>query len=146
MRTKILACLALAAVLMLAVSPGGAQQTYYPAGTVSIDLTAAAAGIGISWGGGKLRFQGGEYPFKVGGLSIGSVGVSTVSAVGNVYNLTKLADFPGRYVAAEAGLSLAGGASGLTMRNQKGVIINLYSTLQGVVLTLGPEGFKIDMK
>ncbi len=146
MRTKILACLALAAILLLAVSPGGAQQPYYPEGTVSIDLTAAAAGIGVSWGSGKLRFQGGEYPFRVSGLSVGSVGISTVSAVGNVYNLRSVADFPGRYVAAEAGLSLAGGASGLTMRNQKGVIINLYSTLQGVQLTLGPEGFKVEMK
>jgi hypothetical protein len=35
---------------------------------------------------------------------------------------------------------------GLTMQNQSGVIINLYSVQQGVQLTIGPQGFTIEMR
>jgi hypothetical protein len=71
--------------------------------------------------------------------------ISTINAVGNVYELRKPSDLTGNYVAAGAGLALAGGIGGVTMRNQKGVIINLYSVQQGVQLTVGPQGFNIEM-
>jgi hypothetical protein len=45
-----------------------------------------------------------------------------------------------------AGLSLAKGVAGLTMRNDKGVVINLKSVQQGVQLNLGVDGFTIQMK
>lgn len=147
MRTnRILLSLAMAAVLLVAVTPGGAAQPLYPMGSVSIDLTSVAAGIGASWGSGTLRFDGKIYPFKVSGLTVGDVGISTINAVGNVYNLKSGSDLAGNYVAAGAGLTLAGGIGGVTMRNQKGVLINLYTVQQGVQLTIGPQGFNIDMR
>jgi hypothetical protein len=77
---------------------------------------------------------------------VGNVGVATISAVGNVYNMTNVSQFPGNYAAAGAGLTLAGGAAGLTMQNQNGVIINLYAVQQGVQLNIGPQGFTISMR
>jgi hypothetical protein len=143
---RILLSLALAMMLLVAATPGRADQPLYPLGTVSIDLTSVAAGIGASWGSGSLRFQGKTYPFSVSGLSVGNVGISTISAVGNVYSLNKPSDLAGNYVAAGAGLTLAGGVGGITMKNNQGVLINLYTVQQGVQLNIGPQGFTIEMK
>ncbi|MFH1595701.1 MAG: hypothetical protein ABIG94_04930 [Pseudomonadota bacterium] len=143
---RIILSLAMAAVLLVAVTPGGAAQPLYPMGSVSIELTSVAAGIGASWGSGTLRFEGKVYPFKVSGLTVGDVGISTINAVGNVYNLKSASDLAGNYVAAGAGLTLAGGVGGVTMRNQKGVLINLYTVQQGLQLTIGPQGFNIDLR
>jgi hypothetical protein len=147
MRTKrILLSLAMVVLLLVAVTPGTAQRTYYPLGTVSIDMTSVAAGIGFSSGSGVLRYKGKSYVFKIDGLSVGNVGIASISAVGNVYNLSNVSQFAGNYAAAGAGIALAGGAAGLTMQNQRGVIINLNAVQQGVQLNIGPQGFKITMK
>jgi hypothetical protein len=140
---RILLSLAMAAFLLLAVTPGVAQGPYYPVGAVSIDMTSMAAGVGASWGSGVLRFKGKTHLFKIDGLSVGSVGVSSISAVGNVYNMNRLSQFVGNYAALGAGVTLAGGVAGLRMQNQSGVIINLYATQAGVQLNIGPQGFTI---
>jgi hypothetical protein len=132
-------------MLLGAASPGSAAPAY-PSGTVSIDLTSVAAGVGASWGSGVLRYQGNTYRFKVTGLTVGDVGISTVSAVGNVYYLNKASDLAGNYAAVGAGLAVAGGVGGITMQNQKGVQIQLYTVQQGLQLTIGPQGFNIEMR
>jgi hypothetical protein len=148
MRTnRILLSLAMAAFLLLAVTPGVAQGPYPPVGTVSIDMTSVAAGVGASWGSGVLRFNGERHLFKINGLSVGSVGVSSISAVGNVYNMSNSGQLTGNYAAVGAGIALVGGSAGLTMQNQSGVIINLYAVQEGVQLNIGPQGFTIsDMR
>jgi hypothetical protein len=142
-KTRIFIALAMAAFLLVAVTPGLAQQTYYPIGTVSIDMTSVAAGVGYSSGSGTLRFQGKTYLFKIDGLSVGNVGISSINAVGNVYNLSNVSQFAGNYAALGAGVTLAGGVAGLKMQNQNGVIINLYAVQQGVQLNIGPQGFTV---
>jgi len=143
---RVLLSLAVITTLLFAVSAGQTAQPLYPIGTVSIELTTVAAGIGATWGSGTLRFEGKAYPFSVRGMSLANVGIATATAVGNVYNLNKASDLAGNYVAAGAGLTLAGGVGGITMKNQKGVIINLYTVRAGLQLNIGPEGFTIDMK
>jgi hypothetical protein len=146
MRTnKILLSLAMAALLLVAVTPGIAQQPYYPIGSVSIDMTSIGAGVGFSSGSGVLRFHGKRYLFKISGLSVGNVGFASISAVGNVYNMNSVSQFAGNYAAIGAGIALAGGSAGLKMQNQNGVIINLYAVQQGVQLNIGPQGFNITM-
>jgi hypothetical protein len=147
MRTnRILLSLAMVAMILLAVSPAGAEKPLYPIGTVSIDLTSVSAGVGATWGSGVLRFEGREYPFKIQGINVGSVGITTINAVGNVYNLKTASDLAGTYAAVGAGIALAGGEGRTTMRNQKGVLVNLYAVQQGVRLNIGPEGFTITMQ
>jgi hypothetical protein len=144
MRTnRVLLSLSMAVFLLLAVTPGVAQGPYYAVGSVSIDMTSVAAGVGASWGSGVLKFQGQSHLFKIDGLSVGNVGVSSITAVGNVYNMNSLSQFPGNYAAVGAGVTLAGGVAGLKMQNQSGVIINLYAVQQGVQLNIGPQGFTI---
>ncbi len=144
MRTnRIFLSLAMAAFLLLVVTPGIAQGPYYPVGSISVDMTSVSAGVGASWGSGVLRFKGQTHLFKIDGLSVGSVGISSINAVGNVYNMTSLSQFAGNYAAVGAGITLAGGVAGLKMQNQSGVIINVYAVQQGVQLNIGPQGFTV---
>ena len=117
-----------------------------PSGRVTMESRSIAAGVGVTWGDGKLTFNGKEYPFTINGLSVVDFGISRASAAGDVYNLTDVSKFAGTYAAAEAGFTLAGGAGGITMRNSEGVIINLRSTSRGASLTLGTSGLTITMK
>jgi hypothetical protein len=117
-----------------------------PSGRVTMESKSIAAGVGVSWGDGKLTFKGKEYPFTIDGLSVVDWGISRVSATGDVYNLTDVSKFAGTYLAAEAGFTLAGGAGGMTMRNSEGVVMNVRSTSRGASLTLGTAGLRITMK
>jgi hypothetical protein len=142
-KNRMIISVALAVVLLLACTPGMAQTPYYPVGSVSINMTSVGIGLGFSSGSGTLRFQGKTYIFKIDGLSVGAVGLSSVDAVGNVYNMNSLSQFSGNYAAVGAGIALAGGVAGVKMQNQSGVIINLYAVQQGVELNIGPKGFAI---
>jgi hypothetical protein len=117
-----------------------------PSATVTIESTSIAIGIGVQWGDGILKFQEKEYKFSVKGLSVVDLGVSSISAKGNVYHLKKVSDFGGIYTAAEAGIAVGGGAGAQTMKNQNGVIMNLTSTQAGIQFKLAPEGIKVELK
>ena len=142
---RTLLSLAVALILLLAVAPGQAQKQPSVA-QVSIELTGVAAGVGLSWGSGVLRFAGKNYSFKVEGLSVGDVGFAKVSAVGKVYNLQRLSDFAGTYAAVGAGVAVAGGVAGLTMQNQRGVTMDLTATQEGLKLNIGPQGLTVTMR
>jgi len=123
-----------------------AAEKVAPSGKVSIESTSIAAGIGVSWGDGKLSFKGKEIPFSIEGLSLVDFGISKANAVGDVYNLTDPSKFAGTYVAAEAGFTLAGGIGGMVLRNQNGVVLHLRSVSQGARLQLGTSGLIIKLK
>ena len=122
------------------------KKTEHPSGTVTMSEGSVAAGIGFSWGSGVLTFKGKKYPFKVDGLSVGSVGVAKATASGSVYHLTNLQDFNGNYTAGSAGATVAGGGSVAAMQNQQGVVIKLKSTTRGLKLQLAVDGVKIALK
>ena len=123
-----------------------AAEKATPSGKVTMSTTSIAAGIGVSWGDGKLTFKGKTYPFSIDGLSLVDWGISKAQANGDVYNLSDPAKLGGTYVAAEAGLTLAGGMGGMVLRNQDGVILHLRSISQGARLQLGTSGLIIKMK
>jgi hypothetical protein len=123
-----------------------AAEKAKPSGKVSIESTSIAAGVGVSWGDGKLNFKGKDYSFSVDGLSLVDWGISKVNANGDVYNLTDVSKFPGTYGAAEAGLTLAGGMGGMVLRNANGIVLHLRSVSQGAQLQLGTSGLVIKMK
>jgi hypothetical protein len=131
-------CLAL-----LATSTSAADEK--PDATLEFNGGSAAAGIGVSWGAGVLKYKGRSYAFKVNGLSVGNVGVGKASASGEVFNLKKLEDFNGNYVAGAAGLAVAGGGAVAAMKNQNGVTIHVKATTQGAKVTLGGGGVDIDL-
>jgi hypothetical protein len=138
--------LALFFLVMAVATTAVAAEKAKPSGKVSIESTSIAAGIGVSWGDGKLNFKGKDLPFSVEGLSLVDWGISKANATGDVYNLTDTSKFAGTYVAAEAGLTLAGGMGGMVLRNANGVVIHLRSVSQGAQLQLGTSGLIIKMK
>ncbi len=144
---KILCSMAVAAILLGVVYSVGAQpKDPYPIGEVTLEAKQIAAGVGYTWGDGTLKFGGKEYHFTVKGLDAGAAGIVKISAKGDVYNMTTVADFAGDYVAATAGAAVVKGPVGLLLRNGKGVVINLKAVQTGVNLTLGTKGLTITMK
>ncbi len=105
-----------------------------------------AAGIGFSWGSGTLTQAGKTYPLKIEGLSVGSVGITKASAWGKVYKLKSLSDINGTYAAIGTGATVGGGGSAIALKNQKGVVIDLYTTTEGVSFSLGSAGVKVELK
>ena len=133
-------------LVMAVASTAVAAEKATPSGKVAIETTSIAAGIGVSWGDGKLTFKGKTFPFSIDGLSLVDWGIAKAQATGDVYNLTDPAKLGGTYVAAEAGLTLAGGMGGMVLRNQDGVVLHLRSVSQGARLQLGTSGLIIKMK
>jgi hypothetical protein len=115
-------------------------------GTISIESTSIAVGVGVSWGDGVLQYRGNRYAFTVDGLSVLDLGVSKVTATGTVANLKRLEDFSGNYVAAGAGAVVGGGAGAAVLRNQNGVDIALTATGQGVRFSLAGSGVNVKLK
>ena len=124
---------------------GTARAAEHTDATIELNGGSAAAGVGISWGAGVLKYKGRSYAFKVNGLSVGAVGVSQASASGEVSNLTKLEDFNGTYLTAGAGLTVAGGGGMAAMKNQNGVTIRVRATTRGAKVVLGEAGVKIEL-
>ena len=115
-------------------------------GTVTIEQYQVAWIISGNLGGGKLSFDGKIYDFQVGGLGIGGFGASKIEATGNVYGLTKVADFSGAYGQARYGVAAADKSTGkLWLENTKGVVIELDAKRVGLALSLGADGVIIDL-
>jgi hypothetical protein len=131
--------------LLLPLSARIAAAKEQPSATLEFNGGSAAAGIGVSWGAGVLRFKGRSYPFKVNGLSVGAVGIAEASASGEVFNLKKLDDFNGNYTAAGAGLTVAGGGAVAAMKNQNGVTIHVKATTQGAKVVIGASGVDVQI-
>jgi outer membrane immunogenic protein len=118
-----------------------------PSGTISLSATSMAAGVGAQWGDGTLTLNNGKtYRFAIQGLEVGGVGFADLHAQGTVYNLRRVSDLDGLYVAADANVAVGSGPGTQTMRNEHGVVINLSSEQQGVKLTLGGQGVRITLK
>jgi hypothetical protein len=136
--------------LVVAVMTGftqAASQHSGPDATLRLSGGSFALGIGFRWGSGTLTYKGKDYPVKVNGLSIGKVGMTGVSAIGEVFNLKHLQDFNGHYnVGAEgtSGVTIAKGKAGTLMTNQAGVIVRLAATQTG--LDVNATGGGVDMQ
>jgi len=145
-KVRTLSRLVMLVLLTVCAATAVAADSPKPSAKVSIESKSIAAGIGVTWGEGKLSFKGKDYPFSIDGLTVVDFGISKASATGDVYNLTDVAKFAGTYVAAEAGFTLAGGVGGMVLRNQDGVVMHVRSTSKGAKLQLGPSGLSIKLK
>jgi hypothetical protein len=116
-------------------------------GTVEIEQVQIAFLYSGNLGGGRLYFKGKSHPFSVGGLGIGGIGISKMQAVGQVYNLKDVRDFPGAYGQARYGFA-AGDTSGgkLWLQNTMGVVIELAAKREGLALSLGADAVYFSFK
>jgi len=144
MRRTIMQAVTVASLFVMFSCLSAAAQE--PDAMLKVHTASVAAGVGYSWGGGILTFQGEAYPCRIDGLAVGEVGISSGEAIGVVYNLTHLADFSGTYTAVGTGGALGGGGSIATMRNQHGVVMHLTGTSRGGNILVGVEGMKITVE
>ena len=142
MKRTIVAALAAAC---LALPVAAYAQSGEPVAKVNFAGGSIAAGVGFSWGDGTLAYKGKAYHFKIDGFNVGDVGIASIDATGDVYNLLKVEDFGGTYAAAGAGATLATGGSLITMQNPQGVVMQIRSTTAGLRLHLGPSGINVTL-
>lgn len=139
--------LAILSVMALSLmgTPAAADDKM-PDATVRISEGSVALGIGWSWGRGEVSYKGKTYHFKIDGLSVAEVGVTKAEASGTVYNLKDLADINGVYAAAGAGGTAGKGVDVSSLRNAKGVVINLKSETKGASIKIAASGLKITLE
>ena len=82
-------------VLTMLVTTAMSGESAKPSGKVTMESKSIAAGIGVTWGDGKLNFKGKDYPFSIDGLTVVDFGISKASAIGDVYNLADATKFAG---------------------------------------------------
>ena len=122
------------------------SRDYYFSGTVEISSTQIAFIASAQTGTGTLEYDGKEYEFTIGGLGVGGIGISTMNAVGVVYNLNNLEDFNGAYLQGRVGATVGSGKNTLDISNTKGVIMQLKGSSEGLALSLGADGLSVKLK
>jgi hypothetical protein len=125
--------------LGLIVDPSSAKTGY-------VRVTFAKAGVvaGAGAGRGVLTFDGREYRFTVYGLSLGAtVGASITRFVGRASYLHQLRDFEGAYTAVGTGGALIAGGGGVSLKNDKGVILWLHGPKAGLEFASNLSGIRI---
>ncbi len=115
-------------------------------GTVTLESTSVALGIGVTWGHGVMTMHDGTtHKFKVTGLSVIDLGISKISATGEVFNLVEAKDLNGAFITGEAGITIIGGGSASAMSNGNNVIMQLKSRQKGLKLTVAPGGMEVKL-
>jgi hypothetical protein len=120
-----------------------------PSGYVWLSGGSVAIGIGYAWGHGTLYNSKDqkEYKFKLSGVSVADVGGASITAEGEVYNLSKPSDISGDYSAVTAGATVvAGGSVAYLKNNNNGVVIKLHSQTEGLRFNLSANGIHITLR
>jgi len=120
-----------------------------PDGTVKLTSRMNAPGIGLSWGEGVLMYKGRDYPFtfKASGLFRDvDTKIAAAELSGRVFELKRLEDFSGNYQKVASEDSANGADTRATLKNQKGVVVNLVSAVEGRKFALAREGMDIELK
>lgn len=144
-RHRWIASVALVALAVLLTAPAFADDKT-PDATLRLSEGTVAAGIGWNWGRGTLTYMGKQYPVKISGISVAEVGITKAEASGHVYNLKSIDDFNGVYAAAGTEGTAGKGAGVSSLRNSKGVVINLKSETKGANIKIAGEGLKLELE
>jgi hypothetical protein len=132
-----------AIALTFAVVP---SQSYAETGAISVKISKVGFIVGVGGGSGVLTFQGKQYPLSIGGVSLGTIGIAEMELVGTATNLNSAADVAGTYTALSASVAVAGGAKTATLKNSKGVVLNLKGREVGFEASLSLSGLTISLK
>jgi hypothetical protein len=134
-------------ILLLLSGCAGIEK---PAGTASATLTIegslASYYAGASSGDGVLSYQGQEYPFTLTAVGGGGSAAESISATGQVYNLSALEDFPGKYTSRRKGITVGKGGFTALLKSDRGVQIYLEGEATGVGSSMGMSSVTIELK
>ena len=115
-------------------------------GRVRIRITKAGFIVGFGGGEGVLHFKGRNYPFRVSGISGGTIGVAHMDLIGTASGLKRPTDIAGSYTAGSASIAVVGGAKVARVQNQNGVVLELHGAQVGLELSLNLGGATITMQ
>jgi hypothetical protein len=133
----------LAGALMLVALP---TQSRAQTGTVNIKIVKAGFIVGVGGGSGTLTFNGKSYRLSIGGVGVGTIGVATVNLAGTARNLRNAADIAGTYGATSASIAIVGGGKVATLKNEKGVVLELHGVQLGLEASLSLSGMTIALQ
>jgi hypothetical protein len=129
--------------LLLPVSSPVAQAP----GHVRVQFVKAGLMVGAGGGRGVLTYRGRDYPFRVSGLSLGVTAGGSVSRLeGWASGIRQVSDFAGTYSSVGAGGALVGGAGGVRLGNEKGVVIALRGPKAGMEFAANISSIAISLK
>lgn len=120
------------------------QKELVQSGTLEVTAQQVRLIVGGSKGAGVLHFNGKDYKFKMSGKSLGGIGVTKVDAIGTVYNLKDIKDFPGTYAGMGVGAAAVKGQGASSWENN-GVVVKIKAKAEGVALNLGLNAVKIEL-
>jgi len=136
-----------ALVLFATLSFAPAASAQMPSGKIEFKVFKVGFIFGAGGGRGTLYYQGQSYPLNIGGVSLGAtIGISSADLVGEVYNLTNVADIQGTYTAVSAGVAIAGGAMTASLKNARGVVLKVRGTQIGLELSIDLGGLSINLE
>jgi hypothetical protein len=137
----------LAAVALFAVVLSAAESFAQAPGYVRVRFVKAGLMAGAGGGSGVLTYRGRDYPFRVSGFSLGvTAGVSVSRLEGWASGIKQVSDFAGSYSSVGAGGALVGGAGGVRLGNEKGVVIALRGPKAGMEFAANISSIAISLK
>jgi len=137
----------LCAVLTMFVWSATATPSQADTGTLRVVFGKAGLVAAVGSGEGILTFHGKHYAFLVVGASIGAtLGVSASVLRGTALNISTPSDLAGTYTGAGGGAAVSVGVSGVRLRNEKGVVLELRGAKLGVEASVNLALITITMK
>ena len=134
-------------VLTLFLWSATATPSQADTGTLRVVFGKAGLVAAVGSGEGILTFHGKHYAFLVVGGSIGATLAASTSVLrGTALNINTPNDLAGTYTGAGGGAAAAVGVSGVRLRNEKGVVLELRGAKLGVEISANLALIAITMK
>ena len=125
------------------------DATQAPEGALKITTRTVAPGTGLSWGEGLLSYKGQDYPLTFEARELFrnvDAEITAAELSGQVFNLKSPEDIAGNYQMIKAKEAESATGSRATTKNEKGVVINLVSTVAGRKFNLAFSGLDVELK
>ena len=130
-------------VFAVPVTPSFAQAS----GHVRVKFVKAGLLVGGGTGSGVLTYRDRNYLFRGSGLSLGiTVGASVSRLEGWASGIRQVSDFAGTYSSVGAAGALVGGAGGVHLTNENGIMIALRGPKAGMEFVANISKITISMK
>jgi hypothetical protein len=137
----------LCALLTLFLWNATTTPTQADTGRLRVVFGKAGFVAAVGSGEGVLTFHGKRYGFLASGASIGATLSGSTSVLhGTAANISTPADLAGTYTGVGGGVSVGAGVSGVKLRNEKGVVLELWGGKLGIELSASLAYIKITMK
>ena len=136
-----------AAIAVFAIIVSTTSSFAQASGYVRLKFAKAGLMLGAGGGSGVLTYRGRDYPFRGSGLSLGVTAGGSVNRLeGWASGIKQVSDFAGTYSSVGAGGAFVGGAGGVQLGNEKGVVLALRGPKAGMEFAANVSRIAISLK